>query len=96
MGMPFSLVPMYISGQMTDRAAKSTRFPIMCLRNSPSFFSNSFENKSEQLNGETQKQATSGRVSRHYSNEYHENINVLSTNISLISYSINFSPFNCQ
>lgn len=39
MGIPISLVPMYMSGQMTERAAKSTRFPIMCLRNSPSFFS---------------------------------------------------------
>lgn len=39
MGIPISLVPMYMSGQMTERAAKSTRFPIMCFRNSPSFFS---------------------------------------------------------
>lgn len=41
MGMPISLVAMYGSGEMTERAAKLTRFPIMCIRNRPAFFSTS-------------------------------------------------------
>lgn len=83
--MPISLVPMYMSGQMTDRAAKSTRFPIMCLRNSPSFFSNSFENRKEQLKpGSMENQMDS------CNDECHENAHVLITNSSLFSYSISF------
>mmetsp|Transcript_37020 Transcript_37020/g.104515 ORF Transcript_37020/g.104515 Transcript_37020/m.104515 type:complete len:299 (+) Transcript_37020:4226-5122(+) len=38
-GTPISPVPMHGSGEMTERAAKFTRLPIMLLRNSPSFFS---------------------------------------------------------
>ncbi len=39
MGTPISSMLMYGSGEITDRAAKSTLFPIMFLRKSPSFFS---------------------------------------------------------
>ena len=38
-GMPISSMLMYGSGEITERAAKSTRLPIMCIRNRPSFFS---------------------------------------------------------
>lgn len=43
-GTPISSILMLTSGEMTDRAAKLTRFPIICLRKSPSFFSRIYRN----------------------------------------------------
>lgn len=44
-GMPISLVAIYGSGEMTERAAKFTRFPIMCILKRPSFFSSNWKTK---------------------------------------------------